>query len=266
MTKSGIGTTGTKSNTLSPSLSSSAGGGLNNNTNQPPSTTTITTTTAQAEIPIWVADKKKWVTGISKKTTVNDLIYAILKQCQIIPPPFHSNESTAVPSYDMISSQYVLVENHQPQSDSQPSQRILNGDSKVYKYLSKWSQTPTVVNNKTQTTANNSGILLKILQREPINVENSSNSETTPPSTNEAPAQPQSANSKSSTSTSTPNIHTTTSSSSTNQSGGLTKLLKKFGASSSTSSSSSSSKTNPPPCVVSFSASSDSNACSVSLH
>ena len=56
---------------------------------------------ANAEIPIWVADKKKWVTGISKKTTVNDLIYAILKQCQISLP---SNQ------LELISNQYVLVE------------------------------------------------------------------------------------------------------------------------------------------------------------
>ena len=118
---------------------------------------------AAAEIPIWVADKKKWVTGISKKTTINDLIYAILKQCQINAAPLSNNDS---------ANQYVLVEYTLEQSIGNgdsietvvTSQRVLNGDSKVYKHVNKWSQSP----NSLQTN----NLMLKILYRQPNNEKN----------------------------------------------------------------------------------------------
>ena len=143
MTKSGIGTTAqhTLSNQVSaPSLTPSIG---------------------SAEIPIWVADRKKWVTGISKKTTINDLIYAILKQCQLVSDSSHSDSSNIV---EQIASQFVLTEyQYEPSSEAPEaefvlsSQRILDGDSKVYKHLSKWAQITT-----------NNNLMLKILQREQI--------------------------------------------------------------------------------------------------
>jgi hypothetical protein len=114
MTKSGIGTT------LSPLPQSQS------------STTTITSTTQQQhqlnmrEIPIWVNDKKKWVTGISKKTTIDDIVYAILKQCNINC------------DYETIINDYVLFEILYDQPNTILSERILKGSSKVYKYLSKW--------------------------------------------------------------------------------------------------------------------------------
>lgn len=127
MTKSGIGTNGETTTTTTTSNGSSSSGTNNNNT----ASGTITQNGVdQAEIPIWVADKKKWVTGISKKTTVNDLIHAILKQCQI---PI-TDQQTA--------SQYVLVEfetssssssnePNEPQQQVINSQKIIDGDSKV---------------------------------------------------------------------------------------------------------------------------------------
>jgi hypothetical protein len=85
MTKSGIGTT-----SPIPQQQQS-------NTNTMNSLVSI----SNAEIPIWVSDKKKWVTGISKKTTINDLIFAILKQCQLV----NSNNEM-----ELVSNQYVLIE------------------------------------------------------------------------------------------------------------------------------------------------------------
>lgn len=143
MTKSGIGTTA--QHTL---------------TNQT-SAQNLTPSIGSAEIPIWVADRKKWVTGISKKTTINDLIYAILKQCQLVSDSSHSDSSSIV---EQIASQFVLTEYQYEPSPESPeaefvlsSQRILDGDSKVYKYLPKWSQITT-----------NNNLMLKILQREQI--------------------------------------------------------------------------------------------------
>ncbi len=169
MTKSGIGTlehptmsTNTTTNTPStPSASQS-------HTPTPPVSSSALI--ANAEIPIWVADKKKWVTGISKKTTINDLIFAILKQCQIAPQSKAQLHNEA----DPLSSQYVLVEynfeptinnNHTLQDAHEQqviltSQRILNGDSKVYKFLAKWSfsgQHPAQQQNN---------LMLKILQKQ----------------------------------------------------------------------------------------------------
>lgn len=170
MTKSGIGTQQQSSN-MSAHSENSATPTPNQQQQQqnmaPPSSSTLI---ANAEIPVWVSDKKKWVTGISKKTTINDLIFAILKQCQIAPQKNIQNEN------DTLSSLYVLVEyNFEPNSETTSnntehqvvitSQRILNGDSKVYKYLSKWSfsgQQPHQHNN----------LMLKILQRQPYEVSN----------------------------------------------------------------------------------------------
>ncbi|CAF4372467.1 unnamed protein product, partial [Rotaria magnacalcarata] len=36
------------------------------------------------EIPVWVSGKRKWVTGITKKTTFDDLIYALLAQADLL--------------------------------------------------------------------------------------------------------------------------------------------------------------------------------------
>jgi len=165
MTKSGIGTlqhqnmfTNTNANNLSAPSS------------QPQTPTPVSSSSliANAEIPIWVADKKKWVTGISKKTTINDLIFAILKQCQIAP----KNKTFLQNECESLSSQYVLVEYNFESANTTPdelnteqqiiltSQRILNGDSKVYKFLAKWSfsgQYPTQQPNN---------LMLKILQKQ----------------------------------------------------------------------------------------------------
>lgn len=146
MTKSGIGTSGISQPPLSNQTSTH---NLTNNSS-----------IGSAEIPIWVADRKKWVTGISKKTTVNDLIYAILKQCQLVPDASQNESSQTI--IEQIASQYVLTEyQYEPSNESTDpeyllsSQRILDGDSKVYKYLPKWSQ-----------ITNTNNLMLKILQRE----------------------------------------------------------------------------------------------------
>ncbi|RNA22567.1 hypothetical protein BpHYR1_046939 [Brachionus plicatilis] len=144
MTKSGIGTavqhTLCQQSSAAPNLAPSIG---------------------SAEIPIWVADRKKWVTGISKKTTINDLIYAILKQCQLVSDSAHTDSSATI---EQIGSQYALTEyQYEPSAESPEaefvlsSQRVLDGDSKVYKHLSKWSQIAT-----------SNSLMLKILQREQI--------------------------------------------------------------------------------------------------
>lgn len=130
MTKSGIGTSSGDTNTSNvPPVSTNPNGTSSSSQNG----------VDQAEIPIWVADKKKWVTGISKKTTVNDLIHAILKQCQIPLNEMQSSSSSG--------QQYVLVEfettsslnesnNNNNSNESQQhqvisSQKIIDGDSKV---------------------------------------------------------------------------------------------------------------------------------------
>lgn len=121
MTKSGIGT--------GESMMVSRPG--SNNGMLPNSNTTgnISNNIAQAEIPIWVADKKKWVTGISKKTTVNDLIQAILKQCQI-----NTNEQQLPVTYALVefeTSNFVSDSTNDVHHQMINSQKIVDGDSKV---------------------------------------------------------------------------------------------------------------------------------------
>jgi hypothetical protein len=180
MTKSGIGTlNGTSTGLLQQQHTS----GTN-----PTSSALISKT----EIPIWVSDRKKWVTGINKRTTINDLIFAVLKQCQVINSSMTAatatsksqsskssdqsgQQTTPAPSnanvMEHIASLYVLAEYHLEQSEPvsttttcnsnnmQASYRILENDSKVYKYFSKWLQAP-------------SSYMLKILQRQPSDTSN----------------------------------------------------------------------------------------------
>lgn len=208
MTKSGIGT-------LQPPSNMS----LINNTSTTPTQISSSALIANAEIPIWVADKKKWVTGISKKTTINDLIFAILKQCQI-NAPHRPNEG----ENSLQSMQYVLVEyNFEPSSQDTitttiseqvvlTSQRVLNGDSKVYKFLAKWSFSGQ------QPVQQSNNLMLKILQRQAYEEQNTDSHCPAP-----APTSLSFNN--------TNDLHKNTSL--------ATKLLKKFGVSSSSSSGSS---------------------------
>lgn len=167
MTKSGIGTQNMSSNNNTASTPTPS--------SQTPTPSSSSALIANAEIPIWVADKKKWVTGISKKTTINDLIFAILKQCQIFPQKNNNIQSNET---EPLVSQYVLVEyNFEPNSESEhqvilASQRILNGDSKVYKFLQKWSFSGQQVPLNQQNN-----LMLKILQRQAYETTANVNSE-----------------------------------------------------------------------------------------
>lgn len=158
MTKSGIGTQQQHTNNMVNNTNVNNSNNGNETPVQQQQTISSSALIANAEIPIWVADKKKWVTGISKKTTINDLICAILKQCQISVPSKSSEQ-------EALSSQYVLVEyNFEANQEAEhqvvlASQRILNGDSKVYKYLAKWSFNG-------QQPQQNSNLMLKILARQ----------------------------------------------------------------------------------------------------
>lgn len=112
-------------------------GPLNNNQPQPPPPPQQQQSHSIPEIPIWVSDKKKWVTGISKKTTINDIIYAILKQCNINC------------DYETIND-YVLVEQYTDNSEI-----ILKGHSKVTKHLQKWTENKCILKVKKCEEFNN---------------------------------------------------------------------------------------------------------------
>lgn len=146
MTKSGIGTATSAAAATTPNGTIGNGAVSSSNTNG--TNSAIAACIAQAEIPVWVADKKKWVTGISKKTTVNDLIHAILKQCQIaVLPSSHEQlaqyvlvefETSSVVGNDVnVSSSSLPAAVPNPNEQTQQSQQVINaqkiidGDSKV---------------------------------------------------------------------------------------------------------------------------------------
>ena len=206
-------------------------------------TNTMSVSIGTAEIPIWIADKKKWVTGISKKTTVNDLIFAILKQCQLVsnatpasPTPTGTDHTAASSSsnarlLEEISQKYVLLEYtfepvtsanvEQQQQQQIASQRILSNDSKVYKYLNKWSQLWSAQNN------NGNNFMLKILQ---CQTSVGGHTEETTNATQMSASPLSSSNLNNSENSN--NNNTTTDKPSTSTSSLATKILKKFGVSS----------------------------------
>ena len=114
MTKSGIGTLQHHQQQQHHQSNGQAGTNQLANMSNASSSSSTSSLISNAEIPIWVADKKKWVTGISKKTTINDLIYAILKQCQLVPlqqSQSAGNKTTESNTFfEQIAHQYVLIE------------------------------------------------------------------------------------------------------------------------------------------------------------
>ncbi|CAF3103018.1 unnamed protein product [Rotaria sp. Silwood2] len=88
------------------------------------------------EIPVWVNGKRKWVTGITKKTTFDDLIYALLAQADLLKPSDITNSSS-----NNITG-YAIAECIQSTSSSSPesviTQHIFKGRSKVIKAYKTW--------------------------------------------------------------------------------------------------------------------------------
>ena len=263
MTKSGIGTqqagqqqqTATTTTTTLPTQTSSASvhtaPNSSNNTGLATASSSITT----VEIPIWIADRKKWVTGISKKTTINDLIYAILKQCHLIPQPqtptsasssaqanqtnqtnqtASSQEMSHSSIIDQIASQYALFEYTwslpSDTSAAEPQSNALDGETKVYKCLSRWTQL-----NMSSNANSAPQFMLKILECQPA----TSGGDTLPNTLGEPAA---AANeTKTTPSNPNPNANQTANTTTNSSTSFATKLLKKLGVSSNSNSSSSSS-------------------------
>lgn len=87
------------------------------------------------EIPVWVQNKRKWVTGITKKTTFDDLIYALLAQADLLKT---SEINQAISGYAI--AECVQSPMHEI-NDSEPSlvtQRIHKGRTKVIKIYKTW--------------------------------------------------------------------------------------------------------------------------------
>lgn len=92
---------------------------------------TIDTNELILEIPVWVNGKRKWVTGITKKTTFDDLIYALLVQADLLK----SSDIT-----DNISGYAIseCIQTTPSSTESVITQRILKGRSKVIKAYKSW--------------------------------------------------------------------------------------------------------------------------------
>lgn len=84
------------------------------------------------EIPVWVQGKRKWVTGITKKTTFDDLIYALLVQANILK----TSEGINIDGYGIAESLQISMPAGNVDHDvSLLTQRILKGRTKVVKML-----------------------------------------------------------------------------------------------------------------------------------
>jgi len=121
-------------------------------------TTTTTTTTTPAtnnnssenteftlEIPVWVHGKRKWVTGITKKTTFDDLIYALLAQADLLKTSGITNSSSnSIAGYaiaeciQLTASSPSSNNNNDVEPPSLITQRIIKGRGKVIKSYKTW--------------------------------------------------------------------------------------------------------------------------------
>jgi hypothetical protein len=87
------------------------------------------------EIPVWVNGKRKWVTGITKKTTFDDLIYALLIQAELLKSSDITNSSSNnITGYAIAE----CIQSTPSSSESVITQRILKGRTKVIKAHKSW--------------------------------------------------------------------------------------------------------------------------------
>ena len=96
------------------------------------------------QIPVWVHGKRKWVTGITKKTTFDDLIYALLAQADLLKVSGITNlSSNSITGYAIAECiQLTASSSSSNTNDSEPpsliTQRIIKGRGKVIKAYKNW--------------------------------------------------------------------------------------------------------------------------------
>jgi hypothetical protein len=97
------------------------------------------------EIPVWVHGKRKWVTGITKKTTFDDLIYALLAQADLLKTSGTTNSSSnSITGYaiaeciQLTASSPSSNTNNDLEPPSLITQRIIKGRGKVIKSYKTW--------------------------------------------------------------------------------------------------------------------------------
>ena len=117
---------------------------------------TISSSDAQEftlEIPVWVQGKRKWVTGITKKTTFDDLIYALCAQADLLKSSDITNSSSsssnAIAGYAIaeciqsgpLPPAPVVASPTSNEADVEVSlitQRVIKGRTKVIKAHKAW--------------------------------------------------------------------------------------------------------------------------------
>ena len=98
------------------------------------------------EIPVWVQGKRKWVTGITKKTTFDDLIYALCAQADLLKSSDITNSSSnATAGYAIAeciqSGPPPVASSTSNEADVEVSlitQRVIKGRTKVIKAHKAW--------------------------------------------------------------------------------------------------------------------------------
>ncbi|CAF1525093.1 unnamed protein product, partial [Didymodactylos carnosus] len=90
------------------------------------------------EIPVWVQGKRKWVTGITKKTTFDDLIYALLQQADLLTNNNGISGFAIAECIQIVSSSLSSKDNTPSINDSLVTQRIIKGRLKVMKSFKNW--------------------------------------------------------------------------------------------------------------------------------
>ncbi|CAF1122531.1 unnamed protein product [Adineta steineri] len=95
------------------------------------------------EIPVWVYGKRKWVTGITKKTTFDDLIYALLAQADLLKTSGITNSSSnTITGYAIAECIQLTAATSSNNNESEPpsliTQRIIKGRGKVIKSYKNW--------------------------------------------------------------------------------------------------------------------------------
>lgn len=91
------------------------------------------------EIPVWVQNKRKWVTGITKKTTFDDLIYALLAQADLLKTVEINQAITGYAIAECIQSPSGSAGTHENDGEATlATQRIHKGRTKVIKAYKTW--------------------------------------------------------------------------------------------------------------------------------
>ncbi|KAI0988965.1 hypothetical protein GJ496_003531 [Pomphorhynchus laevis] len=125
------------------------------------------------EIPVWVDGRKKWITGISKRTTFDDIVFALLRHQLMTIPANNGSSNGSTNSFFSSNRSHTLVTQTNDQQQQlhdrvcqynivevrDEIERPIKGNAKVMKVWRAWSSSKARITLFLRKTEQNGSLL-----------------------------------------------------------------------------------------------------------